>query len=690
MDLECSAIVAMEFSPDDVLLATGSRNADSGNAIITIWDVGLKVPLMELVGHVSTISVIYWATNLNEDNPEVKEDGNLDSESSKLYTRRKILASGSNDGTIIVWDIRNGKVIKKINAGNTPIVSIMMPNEFQVISVASDHTIKIWSVDSARSMVAGLVDIPMTDSMDLRLIGENQLLRVMPDGAEIWRHDPWTQEQGIKSELNKLPIRIGPSDNPQCNITEEFDGWNVRILSSKTDDPKARSYVLKLSWLDTSSNSSDSPTVPPNPLTLLDKFKKWEEYKPKANNPGVTETPELWKQGKLQISAKFKEDENQKADTTRMAFDIEPQRISNLVKAADLTTAIAVDISTGVPDLVLAGTKDGQVIYSTKDNPKNPKSIKVHDGIINYIAISFDGNLVATCAGAQVRSRDKSIKILIRLEIQTGKYSAILKWEFDYPARVVEFTPDNEHLAIGTSDGVVRLCNIKTGEVTTFTAHSGAVTALSISQDGGILASGSLDKTIRLWSLDQTRNHLTLKGHKKGISSLAFVQVNSKELLVSRSKDGNYKYWDPITGLNVESPKDLKESEEKCILVSRGQIQMNSTIVNVECDIKIPGSEPEALVVKLSDIQTSSEEAGWVIKRDDNVETKLAWIPYVYRGHKTEYDDKYLYIYGLGERVTTIDLGSDQVQFYPTGMIKDEECSTHTLSTRDDPGDSTE
>ncbi|MBI4781798.1 MAG: protein kinase [Oscillatoriophycideae cyanobacterium NC_groundwater_1537_Pr4_S-0.65um_50_18] len=88
----------------------------------------------------------------------------------------------------------------------------------------------------------------------------------------------------------------------------------------------------------------------------------------------------------------------------------------------------------------------------------------------------------------------------------------------------------------------------------TLTGHEGEVTALSISPSGRTLASGSSDKTIRLWRLDSGEllhtfggrslwpNPWSNTGHQDRISALTFSR--NGRILISGSSDGSIKLWD--------------------------------------------------------------------------------------------------------------------------------------------------
>lgn len=86
----------------------------------------------------------------------------------------------------------------------------------------------------------------------------------------------------------------------------------------------------------------------------------------------------------------------------------------------------------------------------------------------------------------------------------------------------------------------------------TLSAHTGPITTLATSPDGLWIASGSTDKTVRLWSLETGDLLHTLgngglfgNGHGDRLSALAFTP-DSIELL-SASDDGTIKQWDMAT-----------------------------------------------------------------------------------------------------------------------------------------------
>jgi hypothetical protein len=116
------------------------------------------------------------------------------------------------------------------------------------------------------------------------------------------------------------------------------------------------------------------------------------------------------------------------------------------------------------------------------------------------------------------------------------------------PVTALALSPDGALLASGANDRTIRLWYPQDGTLgAVLTGHEAGIADLAFSPDGTVLASAGLDGTIRLWQLPTGTPVRTLSGHEGAVRAVVFTADGS--LLLSAGNDGTVRWWRVANGV---------------------------------------------------------------------------------------------------------------------------------------------
>ncbi len=477
-------VFSLSFSPDGRLLATGSEDH-----LVKVWDVKTGQLLNSLSGHTNEVRSVAFApqhyAKAAQKNPSIPNLSDPESARPKILNRTSyLLASGSYDRTVRLWDVNAGECLKILEEHTHRVWSVAFsPDGRTLASSSSDRTIKLWDI--------------ITGQCCKSLLGHSHQIRTVafsPDGqtlasgsddqsVRLWNWHTGEALRVLKGHTSWISsIAFSPDNDLLVSGSED---QSVRLWETRTK--------LCLKTLQGHSNGIWSVAFSPQGTTLAS-----------GSQDGVIR---FW-------------------DTKTGKYLAAIQGHANWIWSVAFSPIAKQDATAQFPSCPPPGVHSASLPFvSLRNDDKGEVFIRRIGGIL--------------ASG----SEDRTIKLW---DSYTGQHLGTLKGHQDAVFAVI-FSPDGQTLVSGSLDGTIKLWDIRTGQCyKTLQGHNGGVWSISLSLDGQLLASGSQDQTIKLWNVRTGCCLKTLSGHSSWIRACAISP--DKQRLVSGSAEGIIKLWQVSTG----------------------------------------------------------------------------------------------------------------------------------------------
>ncbi|MHA2334001.1 MAG: WD40 domain-containing protein [Candidatus Hodarchaeales archaeon] len=117
------------------------------------------------------------------------------------------------------------------------------------------------------------------------------------------------------------------------------------------------------------------------------------------------------------------------------------------------------------------------------------------------------------------------------------------------PRTKVAFSPDEQLLATGGGDGLIKLWDVTSGKlIQTLTGYTSSLMEVVFSPDGTLLASCSQDSTVKIWNVARGTDFQELTEQTSAISAVAFSPDGT--IIASSTDDQEVALWNVTSDIN--------------------------------------------------------------------------------------------------------------------------------------------
>lgn len=496
-----------------------------------------------------------------------------------------LVVTASSDGTARVWNARTGAAIHILSGHAAEVVyAAFNADGSKIVTASFDRTARVWDTTTGSLLLVLEGHLGGLASAEFSPIDDLILTTAADNSARLWDGisgeevsrlgDIMDEEEGAgtpKALFSPDGLEIGFCDGYKASLREtkdlmfahDFDLPNscsaiqfdtrekwiaIGLFSGQIEIYGLDDYELQGTLRGHEENIT-SITVVSDGLLLLStsadgSARLWSligfnEMARLGSDRGSLSVAAADKWGKLIVTG------HEDGDIRLWA----QERLSAPVDVLHLSSSL--QPVNDLPDILAFSTVGGTALISKEDGIWLYRFSDGRSLTLNAAIRDKDSEVYGTLS----KRGDKALiyssnGVVILWYLESGQ-EEILRGE-GTAVHAAAFSPSGDSVALALADGTVRVLDTTKGsELWNLSGHEGAVSCVSYSGDGRRLVSGSEDKTILIWDIGTGANVARMGGHVGLVVAVALD--NNGELAATTDGAGLVRIWNVETGALLHS-----------------------------------------------------------------------------------------------------------------------------------------
>ncbi|QFS52113.1 trypsin-like peptidase domain-containing protein [Nostoc sphaeroides] len=556
-----SAIWSLVFSPNTKKLASSDED---GNVIL--WNV--RIQFNELIEITLDKSLSFKDTNYSNSISK-----------NRIYSVAfssdgQNLAVGDIEKGVILLNVETGQELKRLPCKKIYCLAVNQINNNVLATGSNDGTIKLWNTDTGD--YKDLID-SNTDENTIRCIAFSPDGKTLASGGEDGKVRLW-RDNNIGMNFDNVDFQpfktISYPEVKQVRaLAFSSDGRTIAVgCINIKNDSYSTEHIIKFwsledgDWckilFDEHKHVIRSLAFHPKPEEKLlisggdeRKIKFWDIQRKEHthsiyNISGYANR--IW-------SVTSSRNSNTFACSSEDCKICILDKVDNNYKCVQLLskhTAWVWSLAFSPDDkFLVSADEDNNIVFWERNGNqwKYKKTLKYHKQRVRCVVFSPNGSFFAS-AGNDKKVILWNTNSIINSNLEEVNINSAISDEFSHHDRLLSlaFSSDGKYIVSGSRDNIIKLRDINARKfVNVDETHDNQVHALAFSPDlkRKTFVSGGFDKSLKIWNIDSqgncSCNHRSGKAHEGGILSIAFnPDPKRHHLFATAGHDRTIKLWD--------------------------------------------------------------------------------------------------------------------------------------------------